>query len=276
MTDRELASWGRYAPLKKSIFLRCLIAAGFGRGAFRAKILKIWKKKFGNLVDIRVRGINYRLNLSNNITDCKILASSIIYDKKEIYFLQKACQDGVFIDVGANIGYYSLTLAKQARCKVIAIEPNPPTLERLYYNVGINSSLKNSIIVIPLGVGENGEFKLHCGNDLGGASLHSDFFDNADNIVKIKTRPLFDILTEQNISRVDALKIDVEGMEDRALVPFFEKAPLQMWPKCIVIEDDHKQMWTSDLSKILYDKGYREIARTHSNAILQLDSKKTG
>lgn len=271
MKNIELSSWGEYAPLQKTILLRFFIAIGLGRGAVRSKIIKIWIKNFGYLVDVKVRGIYYRLNLSDNVTDCKILASSVIYDKKELNYLQKACTGGVFVDVGANIGYYSLVLAQKAGCKVVAIEPNPTTLARLRFNVASNSSLKDNITIVPLGVGEKGEFDLHLGDSLGGASLHRDLFDDSYKTVRIQTKPLFDILTEQKIDRVDALKIDIEGMEDRALVPFFEDAPSRMWPKCIVIEDDHQKMWKDDLMKILHQKGYSEAARSSGNAILYLD-----
>lgn len=107
----DITPWGEHAPDQKSIVFRSLIALGFGRGAVREKILKTWRKKNGYIVDIRVRDINYRLNIEDNVTDCKILASSVEYDKKEISFLQKACRGGVFVDIGANIGYYTLSIA---------------------------------------------------------------------------------------------------------------------------------------------------------------------
>jgi FkbM family methyltransferase len=270
MSNDEHFSWGKYAPKNRGYFLRFLIAVGFGRGAIRTKILETWKKKFGNLLDITVRGINYRLNLDDNVIDCKIFASSIIYDKKEINYLKNSCQDGVFVDIGANTGYYSLALAKEACCKVIAIEPNPPTINRLKFNVDINSELKKKIIIVPMGVGENGAFELYSGEDLGGASLHGSLFEKPNNKVTIQTKPLLDILATQNIKHVDALKIDVEGMEDCALGPFFEKAPFQMWPKCIVIEYDHQHMWKIDLFKRLTDKGYIEVSRSSGNVTLQL------
>jgi FkbM family methyltransferase len=270
MEKTECSPWGTYAPLKRSLFLRLLIAIGLGRGAVRAKILKIWIKRFGNIVDVDVRGIRYRLNLSDNVTDCKIFGSSVTYDKKELEYLQQACHMGVFVDVGANIGYYSLVLAREARCKVVAIEPNPTALERLRFNVALNSNLRDNITIVPLGVGEKGEFDLHLGNNLGGASLHNNLSEDSTKTVKITTQPLLHILTDQKIDGIDALKIDIEGMEDRALVPFFEESSSHMWPNCIVIEDDHQKMWKTDILKILRSKGYSEIFRRSGNAVLRL------
>jgi len=234
----------------------------------RAKILKQWRSQFGDIVDVTVRGVNYRLNLSDNVTDSKIFASSKIYDGVELNYLSKACRKGTFIDIGANTGYYSLALAHQADCRVISIEPNPQTLERLRFNVAINEELKGRITIVPLGVGLVGTYDLYMGDSLGGATL-SDRDSRQKSKVSIQTRPLHDILREQNIKQIDGLKIDIEGTEDRALVPFFKAAPKSLWPGCIVIEDAHKEYWDSDLWSLLKNNGYKQMERTKGNAILQ-------
>ncbi|TBV81819.1 MAG: hypothetical protein EYX74_03475 [Desulfobulbaceae bacterium] len=83
---------------KKSIFLRFLVSAGFGRGALRARILKSWKAKFGIIVDISAHGINYRFNLNDNVIDCKIFASSSVYDKKrDKFFYRKPAREGCLL-----------------------------------------------------------------------------------------------------------------------------------------------------------------------------------
>jgi FkbM family methyltransferase len=270
MTSKYPAAWGEYAPPPQSFFLRFLIAIGLGRGDLRTKILQRWGEKYGKNIDISRRGVKYRLDISNNVTDGKILASSVVYDKKELSYLKSACQDGVFVDVGANIGYYSLVLAHECHCRVVAIEPNPPTLQRLRFNVDANENLQERISIVALGVGPEGEFELHSDNNLGAASLHGHIFSGSNNAVKIQTKPLAEILRDERIDKVDGLKIDIEGMEDQALGPFISTADQKMLPRCIVIEDDQKHLWKTDLMKQLADRGYVEKARTQGNAILQL------
>ena len=272
--DRS-ADWGYYAPPQKAIFLRLLIAAGLGRGVIRKTILQQWRKKYGNVVDVTRTGVNYRLNISDNVTDGKILASSVIYDRKELSYLKEACHGGVFVDVGANVGYYSLELAKSCDCKVVAIEPNPTTLQRLYFNVEINRPLREKISIVPFGVGPEGEFDLYSANNLGAASLHKGIFSSSPKTVKIKTKPLFDILEDQRIEKIDALKIDIEGMEDQALGPYINETADERLPKCIIIEDDQKHLWKTNLMRLLFDRGYVEKARTRGNAVLKLSTNQT-
>ena len=42
---------------------------------------------------------------------------------------------------------------------------------------------------------------------------------------------LIDILQKNNINYITNLKIDIEGYEDRALKPFFDKASKKLYPK---------------------------------------------
>jgi len=77
------------------------------------------------------------------------------------------------------------------------------------------------------------------------------------------------ILAEADISKVDALKIDVEGFEDRVLSGFFRDAPPALWPRAVVIEHLSKQEWLSDCIADMVGRGYREAGRTRSNTFLQ-------
>ncbi len=259
--------WGYYAPPRAGRYLLGLIKLGFGRGKLRKVILARWRKQFGDIVDVHVRGVNYRLELSDNVTDTKIFAASKVYDGPELAALSHAAKGGVFVDIGANTGYYTLSVAQAASCQVIAIEPNPVTLARLKFNIDVNPNLATRITVIEAGIGEAGEFELYFADSLGGASLNSSLFREGARSVKINTRPLQEVLHDQGIEHVAALKIDIEGAEDGALVPFFKAAPKALWPKALVIEDTHQHLWSSDLMENLKACGYKLSARNGGNAI---------
>jgi hypothetical protein len=73
------------------------------------------------------------------------------------------------------------------------------------------------------------------------------------------------ILRDVEVTHVDVLKIDVEGYEDKALLPFFATAPKQIWPKAIVIEHCHRDRWKKDCQKELVEIGYNLIHQDRTN-----------
>ena len=260
--------WGAYAPSPKSRLLRLLITLGLGRGAIRKKILSTWRKKYGHIVDVEVRGIKYRLNLYDNLTDRKIFASSKIHDKTEIEYLAASSEGNNFIDIGANIGYYSLAIAHKGAKRVLAIEPDPRALERLYFNIRVNRFDKK-ISVIPLGIGQEGEFDLFQDEKIGGASLIK--YQKSTSSATVTTKPLWPILCENNIDTISGLKIDIEGREDLVLGDFFNVAPQTAWPKCMVIEHCNRQSWKTDILEFIVRLGYKTVKKTNENAILLWD-----
>jgi len=82
---------------------------------------------------------------------------------------------------------------------------------------------------------------------------------------------LLQLLQNERADWVDAVKIDVEGSEDRILVPFFRDAPRSLWPKLLVIEDAGGA-WSIDLSSHLTATGYAIAARSKQNVIFRLKS----
>ena len=84
--------------------------------------------------------------------------------------------------------------------------------------------------------------------------------------------PLEDILDKEGVSQIDALKIDIEGYEYRALQPFFTHCSKELWPKRISIEHlaiEHLGD-KSDIETLLIDIGYRFRGKTRSNAFYSL------
>jgi len=260
--------WGEYAPPLKSWPLRAAIATGLVRGKFKSRIVQLWKKQFGPALDIEISGIKYRLKLDDNVTDQRILTSSKRYDSDEIKLLIQACKGGLFLDLGANIGFYSLSLAASG-ANVLAIEPNPKALERLRFNAQANE-FSSRIKIIPLGVGEAGEFQLMSTGDLGSANIRGEDSSDYTESVTIETKPLIEILKENNVTTISGLKIDIEGLEDRALRPFFEQAPNSLWPKCIVIEHCCSDSWEEDIIDYMLKIGYKLQLKTRGNSVLAL------
>jgi hypothetical protein len=76
------------------------------------------------------------------------------------------------------------------------------------------------------------------------------------------------ILGDAGVSHVDALKIDVEGYEDRVLTGFFREAPPALWPRAVVIEHLSRNEWLDDCIADMRTRGYAETGKTRSNTLL--------
>jgi Methyltransferase FkbM domain len=86
--------------------------------------------------------------------------------------------------------------------------------------------------------------------------------------IKVPSLRLQRILEEAGVAHVDALKIDVEGFEDRVLTGFFADAPQALWPRAIVIEHLSKDEWLDDCIADMRARGYIETGKTRSNTLL--------
>ncbi len=260
--------FGYYKLGGATVVLDFIRKLGLSRGFMRRQIYKSLINQGYEIVDATIHGIKYRLNIRDNTTDGKILTTSKFYDFQEIDALAKAVetsqQDKVFLDIGANTGHYSLSLAKRGFTKIIAIEPNPPTLELLSFNVKIND-LESVISIVPLCIGDGTKVAFYSSDGLGTASVFKNNDDSPPIYVESDT--LINILKSQNINKIDALKIDIEGFEDRALFPFFDEAPDSLWPTCIVIEPNSTS-WEKDILSRLETLGYVRTGKTRGNVIL--------
>lgn len=129
-----------------------------------------------------------------------------------------AAPDTVFVDVGANIGYFTCLVAGRigpgGSGRVIAIEPNPHCVDLLKRNVAINWSLC-PVDIQPVGASDRtGVASLVVPeNRLANAHLTATVGDPSAATVPIQR--LDQLLA--NVSRVDLLKIDVEGHERSVL-----------------------------------------------------------
>lgn len=158
--------------------------------------------------------------------DDKYIGQRIALGKYEPYLtkliLGKITPESVVIDVGANVGYYSLLAGKIAK-KVYAIEP-----EELNFSILKKNTQSNGFKNIKL-------IKVAAGNRQGKVVIkRSKINPGAHKVVmergEIKMIRLDDLIKE----KVDVIKIDVEGME--AEVIRGAKNLIEKWRPIIFLE----------------------------------------
>ena len=122
-----------------------------------------------------------------------------------------------FIDVGANIGFYSLFLSScEPQLNVIAFEPNPKNYRLLESNVSVNELRR--IKCEPLALSDaDGPALLHLSASDMSASLHADFDFHPTKTVEVKTTTLDSYLARNKMLSPLVIKLDAEGHEESVL-----------------------------------------------------------
>jgi FkbM family methyltransferase len=140
-------------------------------------------------------------------------------------------EGGVFVDVGANVGTYALAIARHvgAGGKVIAIEPHPITCERFAFNRDASGLPQVKLVAAAAGACE-GELTIATnGANLAASQIVSG--EPSKDTIRVPSQRLLRILSDAGAEQINALKIDVEGFEDRVLTGFFREAPQRLWPR---------------------------------------------
>ena len=194
-------------------------------------------------------------------------------DHRELAALRAHLRPGdVFIDVGANVGAYSVVAHERvgADGRIVAIEADPFTFDKLTGNITRNR-IRN-ITALNVGVaGERGVLRLWLnttGNRGGGTFIPDPARSQS---VEVVCKPLMDILVDQRIERIDAMKLDIEGFEYPVLQSFFRDAPAALHPSLIILEFKPELVGTIGGSALdLVERhGYVHALRSKENHILR-------
>lgn len=151
------------------------------------------------------------------------------FDRSIVQVLLDQSRPGdVLLDIGANIGYVSAVfLQRVSGSKAICIEPQPGVVDLLRKNM---LKFGDRAQVQQIGLADkDGTLRFHIDAANRGASHVS-----ADGEIEINVREASNVL--EAISRLDLIKIDVEGLEE----PIFrsiEKELKRLRPRAILFED---------------------------------------
>jgi FkbM family methyltransferase len=135
------------------------------------------------------------------------------------YFKYYSLKEGdVVIDGGAYLGDFTLYAAKAAgkSGKVIAFEPDPLNYKKLLKNISLNN-LENVIALNKGLYSDNTVLKFY--NDSSGGSffISDDIESESNGIVEVPVVKLDDEMDRLGISKIDFIKMDIEGAEIEAL-----------------------------------------------------------
>lgn len=158
-------------------------------------------------------GFSVFSNLTNRILELDV--NPFWEEKESVFIINNVKQGDVFVDVGANIGYFSMLAARQKAKKVLAIEPIPTTFDFLTKNIRHNN-FGDIIKAFNVALGsEEGISKCVSSR---GPKNHIEY--EVDNIhaglpvIEARVTTLDNLQkNEKQTERIDFIKVDIEGYE---------------------------------------------------------------
>lgn len=186
-------------------------------GRLRMPVLKVLDRLLptGPLPRVRARlapGVDVDLDPAGALARASVIAAG--YEHGEVEALAEALRpDGLFLDVGANIGWFTLMLAThRPAARVWAFEPLPATAGRLAENV--RRAGRDNVRVVPAAAGRAaGEAAFTPTAD--DAFTHRSTGDGPSVACSVTT--VDEEWERAGRPRVDAVKVDVEGAEPDVL-----------------------------------------------------------
>jgi FkbM family methyltransferase len=238
---------------------------GFGQSAtlatrFRKKIWRLFGKPFQvSWLD----GLQLTL-IPGNETSRSIFVTGR-YEQNEFCLLARILKPGMtFIDIGANMGLYTLFAARrvgESGCAV-AIEPSVREMEILRNNVEQNtlgnvrlhhvalSDRASEVELLVAGLQNSGHNTL-------GAFGYNTILDHRE---KVRAMRLDDLVESEKLGRVDVIKMDIEGAElvalrgaSETIQRFHPVMHLELSDRAL----QHQHSSSGDVLDLLAQHGYR-------------------
>jgi len=215
--------------------------------------------------DVQINTEKGRFNCRKKTDDISIFMG---YDDSLDDFID--LQEGVFIDIGAHIGKFTVKVGRKLTGKVIAIELMPNNYERLIKNIKLNK-LNN---ITPLNIGcsnSSGKVKVY-GPLKGKGKVFYSLKKNEKNklIDQLEVKPLDNLVKELKLKKVDLIKIDVEGVEKEVLEGAINT--IQKFKPKIIFETNQSDF--QEFVKFFNKYKYKIKRIDENNAIAEYNGKK--
>lgn len=163
------------------------------------------------------------------------------------------------MDIGANIGYYTLLMARavQPNGIVNSFEPVKKFREQLMWHINANN-LQNNVKIFPFGLSNKNEY-LEIMIDNPSATLHPLSFNISNRSESIILKPLDEVVDELGLENIDFIKIGIDGYElqflkgaARTLKRFHHPIAMEFAQHCLHVAGSDVR----EQAQLLNDLGY--------------------
>jgi len=165
---------------------------------------------------------NYKMKTISH--DTGISSELLIYGNHEPLttgiILDELSEGMVCIDIGSNIGYYALLEGAKIgkNGTVWAIEPSPENFSTLVYNTKLQQN--HNIHTFNFAIGDkNSEIEFLIGKKSNWSKVKdgNDLIKSEDKIIKVPVKTLDSFVKDNEIEKIDLLRMDVEGYENNII-----------------------------------------------------------
>ena len=214
-------------------FLRKIQSLSRGKGLGRIPgLLRIYDFLFRHLWSsqeiVNIQGSKMYINVNDQDKSMRktfqAYALNLTHEERTTELFKKMVKEGdTIVDIGANIGYFTLLSAKLVgkKGKIYAFEPEPKNYNYLLKNIELNN-IGNTVLATQKAISDKtGKTKLYiCEHDTGhhtinqpeGIKSYKPNTGNKESFIEIDTVTLDDFLKDKN-RLVNVVKIDAEGAE---------------------------------------------------------------
>lgn len=139
-----------------------------------------------------------------------------LHDFEDMSFLLHFLREqDLFIDIGANVGSYTVLAAGVAKASCISIEPVPQTVEILTKNVAIND-LSHKVTILNMAIGvQKGYLTVTKNLDTVNHVIRDEGIERDEELIRVPCDTMDALLTGKQ--KPTLLKIDVEGFEQEVI-----------------------------------------------------------
>jgi FkbM family methyltransferase len=163
----------------------------------------------------------------------------------------------IVMDVGVDFGPYTLTALSQGARHVYAVEPRTNAITKLVENLELNPRFLNKTTIIKRAVSDvSFDIITIVDSNLSSREREPRFNKYTENEERVYTITVDDIVNKYSINKLDWLKIDVEGMEDKVLLGA-EDTLVHLKPRIII--ENHGASNERNTHNHLRDLGYELI-----------------
>lgn len=176
-----------------------------------SKIMRLIQYIFGWVV-VDLYDIKLKVRLASRL-DRQALTGEA-NERLLIKLINRTIKEGdVFLDIGANMGFYSIYASKKYGALSFAFEPSYRELQRIYNNLILNES--SSVTVFPFGLSDKQQtllLKIFDESNPGKNSVVSESHQFNESVL-CNFAKLDQLITKDMIIKTKICKIDVEGYE---------------------------------------------------------------